>query len=298
MKILKYKKIVTIASIALLTSCNEGFNNNIENENEYGVKVVELSTTASYSGNDLGIYGREFDDLNDYTLRNKITKQRSTDGYNDYLSSYLIAKDDSQLNDLSKVTFGEISYEKTAHDMMEPEFLKEFQAKKGVGTKEKVDQVSNDIFGNEQSFILKGHNYLIEASQYIPEKISISKMGRLDASINAYRTNRSNLSVQYNTDPKNKNGVLLILTWDGSTQDMNMEQLGSLNMDIKNVIAVFDPNDSGTLLVPAKAMSKFPKNANINSVLMRGNSSLIEKDNKKHYIVATSEQVERIIVED
>ena len=297
MKILKFK-ITIIAITALLVSCNEGFNNDVENISNNAVKVVELSTTLSYSGNDLGIYSREFDDLNDYTLRNKITKYRSTDGFEDRLNSYLIAKDDAQMNDLSKVTFGEITYEKTAHDMMEPKFLKLFRTNKGIGTKEKVDQISNDIFGSEQDFYLKGNNYIIEKSQYVPQKISINKMGRFDKSINTYRTNRDNLSVQYNIDTKNKNGVMLILMWDGSRQDMNMQQLGSLNMDIKNIIAVFDPNDSGSLQVPARALSKFPKNANITSILMRGNSSIVEKNNKKHYIVTSSEQYERIIVED
>jgi hypothetical protein len=290
--------IVTIASIAVLTSCNGEFNNNAENENNSDIKVVELSTTSAYSGDELGIYSKEFGDLNDYTLRNKVTTQRSSDGFKDYLSSYLIAKDDSQLDDLSKVTFGEINYEKTAHDMMEPNFLNEFRAKKGVGTKEKVAQISNDIFGSEQSFTLKGNNYSIEKSQYIPEKISISEIGRLDKSVNIFKTSRKNLSVKYNADPKNKNGVLLVLTWDGSRQDMNMQQLGSLNMDTKNIIAVFDPNDNGTLKVPASAFSKFPKNAYIYSVLMRGNSIIIEKENKKHYIVTNSEQCERIVVED
>ena len=298
MRVLKYK-IITIVISALLASCNEGFNNEVSDNNSNNtVKVVELSTTLSYSGNDLGIYSKEFGDLNDCTLRNKITTHRSTDGFEDRLNSYLIAKDDAQINDLSEVTFGEITYEKTAHDMMEPKFLKQFRANKGVGTKEKVHQISKDIFGSEQYFLLKGNNYTIEKSQYVPQKISISKMGRLDKSINTYKTNRDNLSVQYNIDTKNKNGVLLILMWDGSRQDMNMQQLGSLNMDIKKLIAVFDPNDNGNLQVPASALSSFPKNANITSILMRGNSSIVEKDNKKHYIVTSSEQYERIIVED
>jgi hypothetical protein len=296
MKSLKYR-IIIIATFALLVSCNSDVKNNDDSKVD-GVTVVELPITAAYKGNELGIYSREFGDLMDYTLRNKITKHRTEEGLKDHLKSYLISKDNAQLNDLTTVEFGDLSYEKTAKDMMEPTFVNEFRAKNGLGIKEKVSQVSNDIFGKQQHFSIKGNNYTVEDEQYIPKKISINKMGTYDKSINSYRSNRGNLSVQYNVDPKNKNGVLLILIWDGSRQNMNMQELGSLNMDMKNIIAVYDPNDSGTLKIPPSALSKFPKYANITSILMRGNSEIVEKQNKKHYIVTSSEQQERIIIED
>jgi hypothetical protein len=297
MKILKYK--ITILTLTMLfVSCNEEVNNNQETNSENLVKVVELSLTSSYSGSDLGIYGREFGDLNDFTLRNKVTNHRTVEGLKDHLNSYVISKDNSQINTISSVSFGDLSYEKTASDMMEPKFLSSFRANKGAGIEQKVNQISADIFGKQQSFSFKGNNYVIEENQYIPKKIAINKMGNFDESIKTYKTKRANLSVEYNVDTKNENGVALVLVWDGSRQDMSLQELGSLNMDIKNIIVVHDPKDSGVINVPSTALSKFPKNANVTALLMRGNSSIIEIENKKHYIVTSSEQQERIIIED
>ncbi len=68
--------------------------------------------------------------------------------------------------------------------------------------------------------------------------------------------------------------------------------------DVTTAEIFFDPNDSGVLNVPQSALSKFPKNANITIVLMRGNAKIIDKGNKKHYLVTSSEQYERIVLED
>ncbi|MCG8308526.1 MAG: hypothetical protein MI975_14125 [Cytophagales bacterium] len=43
----------------------------IQEVNENGIRVVELSKTSNFQGDELGIYGMEFVDLNDFTLRNK-----------------------------------------------------------------------------------------------------------------------------------------------------------------------------------------------------------------------------------
>lgn len=69
-------------------------------------------------------------------------------------------------------------------------------------------------------------------------------------------------------------------------------------MEYKNKIVLFAPNDSGVLNVPQSTLSKFPKNANITLVLMRGNAKITDKGNKKHYLVTSSEQYERIVLED
>jgi hypothetical protein len=181
---------------------------------------------------------------------------------------------------------------------MEPQFLKVYRAKKGVGIKEKVQEVSSAMFGKEQTFNLKTSNYEIDESLYIPELITINNVGSFDESINRYRVNKHNLSIEYNTDIKNKNGVALLILWDGTTQDMSIQELGSMNMEYKNKIVVFNPIDSGILNVPQSALSKFPKNANITILLMRGNAKIIEIGNKKHYLVTSSEQYEHIVLED
>lgn len=68
-----------------------------------------------------------------------------------------------------------------------------------------------------------GNNYEIEESQYIPELITINDIGSsFDESINSYRVNKNNLSIEYNTDIKNKNGVALLILWDGTTQDRSV----------------------------------------------------------------------------
>ena len=267
-------------------------------ENNNGIKVVELSRTGNVEVNELGIYGMEFADLNDFTLRNKITKYRYSDGIKDYLNSYALTKEVTDLNTFNKVAFAGLSFKKT-NEMMEPQFLKAYRAKKGIGIKEKVQEVSSTMFGKEQTFNLKTSNYEIKESQYIPELITINNVGgSFDESINSYRVNKNNLSIEYNTDIKNKNGVALLILWDGTTQDMSVQELRSMNMESKNKIVVFDPNDSGVLNVPQSALSKFPKNANITLVLMRGNAKIIDKGNKKHYLVTSSEQYERIVLRD
>lgn len=235
--------------------------------------------------------------FNDFTLRNKITKYRYSEGIKDYLNSYALTKEVADLNTFNKVAFAGLSFEKT-NEMMEPQFLKVYRAKKGVGIKEKVQEVSSAMFGKEQTFNLKTSNYEIDESLYIPELITINNVGSFDESINRYRVNKHNLSIEYNTDIKNKNGVALLILWDGTTQDMSIQELGSMNMEYKNKIVVFNPIDSGILNVPQSALSKFPKNANITILLMRGNAKIIEKGNKKHYLVTSSEQYEHIVLED
>ena len=298
MKTLKYK-ILTIIALTLLASCNQKDDDtSIQEVNSNDITVVELSKTNNFQGDELGIYGMEFADLNDFTLRNKITKYRYSEGIKDYLNSYALTKEVTDLNTFNKVAFAGLSFEKT-NEMMEPQFLKAYRAKKGVGIKEKVQEVSSAMFGKEQTFSLKTSNYEIKESQYIPELITINNVGgSFDESINSYRVNKNNLSVEYNTDIKNKNGVALLILWDGTTQDMSVQELGSMNMESKNKIVVFDPNDSGALNVPQSALSKFPKNANITLVLMRGNAKIIDKGNKKHYLVTSSEQYERIVLGD
>ena len=296
MNTLKYK-ILAIVSFVLLASCNQVEDDTSIKEINNSIKVVELSKTSNFQGNELGIYGMEFTGLNDFTLRNKITKYRYSDGYKDYLSSYALAKDVADLDAFNKVVFGGLSFEKT-NNMMEPQFLKVYRAKNGAGIKEKVREVSNTMFGKEQTFNLKTSDYVIDENLYIPQLISINSVGYFDESINSYRVNKNNLSIEYNTDIKNKNGVALLILWDGTTQDMSVQELANMNMEYKSKTIVFDPNDSGVLNVPQSALSKFPKNANITIVLMRGNAKIIDKENKKHYLVTSSEHYERIVLED
>ena len=262
MKTLKYK-IFTIIALTLLASCNQKDDDtSIQEVNSNDITVVELSKTNNFQGDELGIYGMEFAYLNDFTLRNKITKYRYSDGIKDYLNSYALTKEVTDLNTFNKVAFAGLSFEKT-NEMMEPQFLKAYRAKNGKGIKEKVQEVSSAMFGKEQTFNLKTSSYKIDESLYIPELITINNVGSFDESINRYRVNKDNLSIEYNTDIKNKNGVALLILWDGTTQDMSIQELGSMNMEYKNKIVVFDPIDSGILNVPQSALSKFPKNANI-----------------------------------
>ncbi len=296
MKLSKYK-VLTIIAMAILTSCNQNDESLVSpNENQNGIIVVELSQTNNSQVNDLGIYGMEFSALNDFTLRNKITRFRYSEGIRDHLSSYALTKNVANLSKFNKVAFAGLNFEKT-NAMMEPKFLKAYRAKKGVGIKEKVQEVCNAMFGEEQTFSLETENYVIDESQYTPELINITNVGDFDASINSYRVSRNNLSITYNADAKNQNGVAVLILWDGTTQDMSIQELANMNMGYKSKTIVFDPNDSGVLNVPKSALSKFPKNAKLTIVLMRGNAKIIEKENKKHYLVTSSEQYERIVLE-
>lgn len=297
MKTLKYK-IATIIALALLIGCNEQEEDSINaNENDNGIKVVELSRTRNVKVDDLGVYGLDYTGLNDFTLRNKITQYRYSDGIKEHLNSYGLAKKVSDINTFSKVHFSGLSFEKT-NNMMEPTFLKEFRAKNGVGIKEKVKEIANTMFGQEQTFYLKTNTYAIEERQYVPKLITINNVGTFDASLNRFRANKKRLSVEYNADSNNKNGVALLILWDGTTQDMSLQELAAMNMEYKNKIIVFDPKDSGVLNVPQQALSKFPQNANITLVLKRGNGKIMEIGNKKHYLVSSSEHYERIVLEE
>lgn len=297
MKTLKYK-IATIIALALLIGCNEQEEDSINaNENDNGIKVVELSRTRNVKVDDLGVYGLDYTGLNDFTLRNKITQYRYSDGIKEHLNSYGLAKKVSDINTFSKVHFSGLSFEKT-NNMMEPTFLKEFRAKNGVGIKEKVKEIANTMFGQEQTFYLKTNTYAIEERQYVPKLITINNVGTFDASLNRFRANKKRLSVEYNADSNNKNGVALLILWDGTTQDMSLQELAAMNMEYKNKIIVFDPKDSGVLNVPQQALSKFPQNANITLVLKRGNGKIMEIGNKKHYLVSSSEHYERTVLEE
>ena len=297
MKTLKYK-IATIIALALLIGCNEQEEDSINaNENNNGIKVVELSRTRNVKVDDLGVYGLDYTGLNDFTLRNKITQYRYSDGIKEHLNSYGLAKKVSDINTFSKVHFSGLSFEKT-NNMMEPTFLKEFRAKNGVGIKEKVKEIAHTMFGQEQTFYLKTNTYAIEERQYVPKLITINNVGTFDASLNRFRANKKRLSVEYNADPNNKNGVALLILWDGTTQDMSLQELAAMNMEYKNKIIVFDPKDSGVLNVPQQALSKFPQNANITLVLKRGNGKIMDIGNKKHYLVSSSEHYERIVLEE
>ena len=171
MKTLKYK-ILTIIALTLLASCNQKDDDtSIQEVNSNDITVVELSKTNNFQGDELGIYGMEFTGLNDFTLRNKITKYRYSEGIKDYLNSYALTKEVTDLNTFNKVAFAGLSFEKT-NEMMEPQFLKAYRAKKGVGIKEKVQEVSSAMFGKEQTFSLKTSNYEIKESQYIPGRIA------------------------------------------------------------------------------------------------------------------------------
>jgi hypothetical protein len=290
--------IVTISALALLASCERNDETAISQiDNQNGIKVVELSKTDTFQGNELGIYGLEFSGMQDITLRNKITKYRYSDDVKEHLSSYAITKEVSDLGRFDQISFGEIGFEKT-NKMMEPKFLKQYRAKNGVGIKEKVAEVSETMFGKEQKFSLRTDSYEINESAYIPELIDIDNAGTFDETINRYTASRGGLSISYNVDAKNESGVALLLLWDGTTKDMSMQELASMNMEYKNKIVVFDPNDSGVLNVPQYALSKFPKNANLTMVLMRNNAKLIEKSGKKHYLVTGSEQYELVTILD
>ena len=70
-------KSLIILSFSLLSGCIERENSILSYEgNKNEVKVVELSRFSDYNSNELGVYSAEFSALNDYTLRNKLTKYR------------------------------------------------------------------------------------------------------------------------------------------------------------------------------------------------------------------------------
>lgn len=296
MKTFKYK-IVAITVITLLASCNRNEEDPINTINNNGIKVVNLSRTSNVQVNELGVYGMEFSALNDFTLRNKITRYRSSEGIKDHLSSYVLAKETSDLNSFNEVVFSGLNFEKTTN-IMEPMFLKAYRAKNGTGIKDKVKEIANTMFGQEQMFSLKTNKYTIEESLYIPKLLVINTLGDFDESLNKYIVNRNSLSIKYNIDTNNKNGVAALILWDGTTQDMSLQELGNMNMEYRNKIVVFDPIDSGVLNVPQSALSKFPSNANITIVLMRGNAKIINRSNKNHYLVTSSEIYEHIILKD
>ena len=294
------KKInISIAIIAILVtvSCSVEDASFIE-ETTNSVQVIELSRNTPYQGTALGIYGMEFSGMNDFTLRNKITRHRYSDGYKNQLNAYALTKESFDINEFQHVAFGSMTFEKNL-DVMEPLFTKAFNARQNVSRKEienQIGKVMQENYGSVQQFNIEAGNYRVENEMYVPQPIEIDQIENFDRGANAYWIDRNNFSIKYNQDPNNKNGVALLILWNGTTQNMSLQEIADMNKGYKNKIVVFDPNDTGILKVPSNAFSRFPEYANITIVLMRGNAKNISEGGKSNYIVTGSEQYERVIL--
>ena len=288
---------IVVLAILAIVGCREEDASFIE-ETTNRVNVIELSRNIPYQGTELGIYGMEFSGLNDFTLRNKITRNRYSDGYRNQLNAYALTKESFDINEFKNVAFGSMTFEKNL-DMMEPLFTKAFNARKNVSRKEiegQIGKVMEENYGSVQNFTIGAGDYRIENEMYVPQPIEIDQIDNFDRGTNAYWIDRNNFSIKYNHDPNNKNGVALLVLWNGTTQDMSLREIADINKEYKNKIVVFNPNDTGVLNVPSHVFSRFPEYANITIVLMRGNAKRIIKGDKTNYIVTGSEQYERVIL--
>ncbi|WP_143569695.1 hypothetical protein [Tenacibaculum agarivorans] len=300
MKTYKILTLFAVGCLLSLQSCDQE-DTSFTSDTNAKVVVMELSKTKSFEGNSLGIYSNEFKGLQDFTLRNKITKYGMSNTPENYLSSYGITKDLTDLNAINKASFGTIRLEKD-HKIMAPVILPSLSNKTGVASKQQVQQaitqIIHDNYGKERDFTIETNQYQIHEKMYVPKQINIQQIGNYNSSLQTYESQKNNLSVQYNIDENNKNGVALLVLWDGSRRDMNTEELASLNMGYQSKTIIFDPIDSGHIDVPAHALSKFPNQANLTLVLMRGNGKIIEKNNTTNYIITSSEHYQRMVLLD
>ena len=283
------KKTIGFLLITAIVACGK----DQITSNEDKVQIVNLST--DFNTKNLGIYGNEFGAMNDFTLRNKITRFRSQDGIKNSFNSFALTKEQNDLTKYQRVAFGNIEYLKE-NNIMEPSFLTTINTKNAGSYEDKTQEIANNNYGKIQSFITKSNSFSIEEEMYVPKVIEILGIENFDEKINGYWVNQSGFTIQYNQDAKNENGLALLIKWDGTTRNMTLEELGQADMSIKEAFAIFDPIDDGNFYVSNDALAKFPQYANLSIKLMRGNAKIIEKDHKNHYITTSSEQYEYLVL--
>ncbi|WP_405199300.1 hypothetical protein [Christiangramia sp. LLG6405-1] len=125
-----------------------------------------------------------------------------------------------------------------------------------------------------------------EVELYIPKKLNISKpVQQLDSkvSILAYY---KNFLLEWNSDPKNEEGLMVAVEYLGETLSKDGNKLNRKN--IVNVDHI--ENDNGRYILKEAMFDDIPNLSFVNLILMRGNVDIIEIEGASYKTYAESHQ--------
>jgi hypothetical protein len=130
-------------------------------------------------------------------------------------------------------------------------------------------RLSND-FGKEINFSLTRDNAKIfDEHVYVPIPIEVSEFSNtgIIELTNYYGLSRNDFSINWNKDPANNNGILVVLTWPGTILNTPLDQLGNNKFHYK---AAWLP-DTGSGKIPSSFFEGVPKDAAFMIEFVRAN---------------------------
>jgi len=274
----KYIKLVWVFAICLpILSCDK------EIQESHYSEVIDI-TANNDVGDELGIYSNHFK-----RYKGNVNIRRTSPGntssrinawfLGDKNTASLSNGGDYFVNDLS-LKFAEKRY--AASDL----------------TQKEINQyLENFIFGKEVNFSNKRDKKdIFKVPLYIPELIQISGTEDKIAETNLIRINRESYSFRYNKDDKNDNGLLILLSFNGESYDMN---LGDFQPTASEIIfrAVHVKNsDAGEVDIPSELFEGIPSNGIVTLYIGRGNGKVIKYNDEGHYVRAFTQQQIRGVI--
>lgn len=165
------------------------------------------------------------------------------------------------------------------------------------------------LFGNDVTFDVEGNtsNSIpdFETEFYVPTKLTITSPTIASLTPNASTvgfdavpqiSRYGDLTLNWNADENNENGVAIIINWSGLMIDPEWEdteeweELGGMIVNTggnrKNIVIV---DDEGTFTIPEEDFDDIPADALIRIQVIRGNIEILEESSKEYKIFATTE---------
>ncbi|HFA49774.1 MAG TPA: hypothetical protein ENJ95_12260 [Bacteroidetes bacterium] len=140
----------------------------------------------------------------------------------------------------------------------------------------------SDDFGKEVDFSLtRDGSKIFDESIYIPLPIEISEFsntGLIDLT-NYYGLSRNGFEINWNIDPNNSNGILVVLTWSGTKLNTPLDELGNTDYYYKAAWL----QDTGSGIMPSSFFEDVPKDAVFIIEFIRANIVLIEGTDDRSY---------------
>jgi hypothetical protein len=163
------------------------------------------------------------------------------------------------------------------------------------GQSQRIKAVDNSLYGSNVNFTLsrrslvKGSQKIVAKdttiSMYIPNLVEITspRIARTeDLFPHCYY---KDFMLKWNADPKNENGLVVIVEWNGTV----LNGTSSTNY-VRNIDII--PNDNGETVLNNKLFDNIPENALTYITLLRGNISILDDQiSNRNRIVAESHAV-------
>jgi hypothetical protein len=160
---------------------------------------------------------------------------------------------------------------------------------------EAVDRISN-FFGKENDFeLIKDGVSVFKGKQYVPEKIMVAlSSSEIYPRTNLTAVNRNDLSITWNADANNENGVVVYLSWGGSVVSVHPNDQ-NYSERIDRAVKL---DDTGHGIIPANLFEGLPPTAYATLFIMRGNVNIVTHKNKSFRFYSISEQSKGIVLND